>query len=95
MEAQSPNHDNRGRHATPCVQAGSPFLLHWTTGEWLHYTDTQSTGTNLDIDFVDVPALQEGRTLRFTFLWLKENRWEGRDYEIALHARATSREALA
>jgi hypothetical protein len=42
------------------IQAGSPFLLHWTTDEWLHYTDTQSTATNLDIDFVDVPRASGG-----------------------------------
>lgn len=77
------------------IQAGSPFLLHWTTDERLHYTHTQSTATNLDIDFVDVPVPREAHVLRFTFLWLNENRWEGRDYEIGVHAWAATREALA
>jgi glucoamylase len=72
------------------IQAGSPFLLHWSTDEWQKYTDTQSTSTNLDIDFVDVLVPQEARTLRFTFLWLQENRWEGKDYEIEVHGCAAS-----
>jgi hypothetical protein len=24
--------------------------------------------------------------IRFTFLWLEENRWEGKDYEVEVHA---------
>jgi glucoamylase len=69
------------------LQASSPFLLHWTVDEWQHYTDSQSVSTNLDIDFVDVPVSEKPSILRFTFLWLNENRWEGRDYEIDVHSR--------
>jgi hypothetical protein len=29
-------------------------------------------------------------TIRFTFLWLNENRWEGKDYKIGLQSRANS-----
>jgi len=70
------------------IQAGAPFLLHWTTDEWLHSTDAQSTPTSLDIHFVDAPVPHEPRTMRFTFLWVNENRWEGRDYEIEVHGGA-------
>jgi glucoamylase len=72
------------------IQAGSPFLLHWTADEWAHYTDTHSTGTSLDIGFVDLPVGEEPGTIRFTFLWLTENRWEGKDYAIEVHSREAS-----
>jgi glucoamylase len=70
------------------IQASSPFLLHWTIDEWLHSSDTRSTGTSVDIEFVDLPLPEQETTVRFTFLWVDENRWEGKDYEIELYARA-------
>ena len=74
------------------IQADSPFLLHWTTDEWLHSTDTRSTATGVDIEFVDVPLPEEKTTIRFTFLWIDEKRWEGKDYKIELQARGHSRD---
>jgi glucoamylase len=66
------------------IQASSPFLLHWTVDEWLHSSDTRSTGTSVDIEFVDLPLPKQETTIRFTFLWVDENRWEGKDYEIGV-----------
>jgi glucoamylase len=66
------------------IQASSPFLLHWTVDEWLHSTDTRSTSTGVDIEFVDLPLHERETTIRFTFLWVAENRWDGKDYEVEL-----------
>jgi hypothetical protein len=34
---------------------------------------------------VDIPAPKEQQNpIRFTFLWLEENRWEGKDYGVNL-----------
>jgi glucoamylase len=68
------------------IQASSPFLLHWTIDEWLHSSDTRSTDTSVDIEFVDLPLPEQETTIRFTFLWVDENRWEGKDYKIELYA---------
>jgi len=70
------------------IQASSPFLLHWTVDEWLHSVDTRSTATAVDVEFVDLSLPEQQTTLRFTFLWVEENRWEGKDYEVEFHARA-------
>jgi glucoamylase len=79
------------RPGTPLrVQADSPFLLHWTVDEWEHYTDSPSVSTDLGIEFVGVPAPEKASIIRFTFLWLNENRWEGRDYEIDVTSQETS-----
>ena len=72
------------------IQGRSPFLLHWTADEWGHYTDTRSTDTGLGIEFVDLTAPKEPGTIRFTFFWLKENRWEGKDYAIESQSRKAS-----
>jgi len=70
------------------IQADLPFLLHWTTDEWLHSIDTRSKPTNIDIQFVDVPLPEQPTTLRFTFLWTDENRWENKDYTVEVKAGA-------
>ena len=65
------------------IQANSPFLLHWTSDDWQYSTDTKSQGTAIGIEFVDIP-LPEGQKnpIQFTFLWLDEDRWEGKDYKV-------------
>ena len=63
------------------VQVGSPFLLRWTSDEWQHVTDTRSMATGVGIEFVDILMPQQETPVSFTFLWVEENRWEGKDYE--------------
>ena len=65
------------------IQADSPFLLHWTSDDWQRPIDTRSQGTAVGIEFVDIPVPnQQKNPIRFTFLWLEENRWEGKDYIV-------------
>jgi len=66
------------------IQANSPFLLHWTKDEWQHPTDTRSRSTAVGIDFVDLELGEQKAPIRFTFLWLDENRWQGSDYKIEI-----------
>jgi len=67
------------------VQAGAPFLLHWTQDDWGTRKDSQSIPTSLGIEYVDIatPPNASG-TIRFTFFWTDPGRWEGRDYEVAV-----------
>ena len=67
------------------IQADSPFLLHWTSDDWQHFVDTGSQGTAVGIEFADIPVPeQQQNPIRFTFIWLEENRWEGKDYTVNL-----------
>jgi glucoamylase len=68
------------------VQANVPFLLHWTTDDWVHYTDNRSTATGVEIDFVDIPVAAHHATIRFTFLWVNDDRWEGHDYAVEVES---------
>jgi len=47
-------------------------------------TERRSTATALGIDFVDIPVPQQDALIRFTFLWVDENRWEGKDYNVEI-----------
>jgi glucoamylase len=65
------------------IQASSPFLLHWTRNGWQHSMDTKSQSTALGVEFVDIRLPQQPTApIRFTFLWLDENRWENKDYVV-------------
>ncbi|HKQ72122.1 MAG TPA: glycoside hydrolase family 15 protein [Blastocatellia bacterium] len=69
------------------IQANSPFLLHWTSDEWLHSTDTRSRSTGVGIEFVDILLPQQNAPIRFTFLWVEDNRWEGNDYKVEIQSK--------
>ncbi|HJT77398.1 MAG TPA: glycoside hydrolase family 15 protein, partial [Gemmataceae bacterium] len=67
------------------VQASAPFRLHWTNDEWAHAQDTDSMGTEVGIEFVDltVPKGQKA-PLRFTFFWKEAGHWEGTNFEVGI-----------
>jgi hypothetical protein len=48
--------------------------------------DSASQANPLDIDYVDLIELATtpGMFIEFTFFWLDANRWEGRNYVIAV-----------
>jgi len=67
------------------IQAPRPFQLHWSRNDWQSAEDIGSTSTPLGIHFVDIPiAATQRASIRFSFLWLDSNQWEGRDYEVAV-----------
>jgi glucoamylase len=67
------------------IQAGAPFVLHWSRDGWLTSADTRSEGTPPRIEYVDIPIPAGGPgTIRFTFFWPEAQRWEGRDFEVAV-----------
>ncbi len=67
--------------ATLRVQAVEPFRLHWSADAWRTVREIPSVSTSLGIDYADIPA-QQRAPIRFTFLWTRTERWEGRDYEV-------------
>jgi len=69
------------------IQEPRAFTLHWSNDEWKTPIDTASQTTAVGIHFADVPTAPGARApLRFTFLWLDDNRWEGRDYKVEVRA---------
>lgn len=71
--------------ATLRVLAKAPFVLHWGRGDWNNGIDTLCQSTALGLSFADIAtASGDSRPIRFTFRWLDDNRWEGRDYTVEL-----------
>jgi glucoamylase len=71
------------------IQAAAPFRLRWTCDEWkqTHDTDSKSIGTGHE--YVDIPVLPQRAPIRFTFFWTAVGRWEGRDFQVDIDARAS------
>ncbi len=87
LEVWKPNRQVRmvkpGR--TLRIQAPTAFSLHWSDDEWRNVRETRSTPTGLGIEFVDIPiALDQAAPVHFTFRWETGERWEGRDYAVAI-----------
>lgn len=67
------------------IQAPASFRLHWSRDDWQTEKDTPSQPTGLGIEYVDIPVFPNQRApIRFTFFWTESDRWEGRDYEVAI-----------
>src|SRR4029077_6205363 len=68
------------------IQANSPFLLQWTSDDWQRSKDVRLQGTAIGIEFVDIPLPKKQKNpIQFTFLWLDEDRWEGKDCSVNVH----------
>jgi glucoamylase len=69
------------------VHGEDAFTLHWSTDEWKTATDTKSMTNALQINFVDLTnVVPAGASIRFTFHWASDGRWEGRDYCVSVIA---------
>lgn len=67
------------------VQASAAFQLVWSSDDWQTTHDTGSTPTGLGKEYVDIPVPPEQQApVRFTFYWKDVDRWEGRDFAVAV-----------
>jgi len=70
------------------VQAPDPFALHWSNDEWKTPIDSPAQTTAVGIHFVDIAIASDERApVRFTFRWLADGHWEGRDYAVEVRPR--------
>lgn len=67
------------------IQASAPFRLRWTIDEWKTAKDSEAVSTAANIHFVDIriPKRQKA-PVRFTFYWPMGDRWEGKDFSVAV-----------
>lgn len=80
---RQPSHVKSG--FTLRVQAPHGFRLLYTLNDWKTQTSTASSATALGIGFVDVPVPKKQKLpVRFTLFWPEDDRWEGRDYAVAV-----------
>lgn len=70
------------------IKASAPFKLRWSQDYWRTVRETPAQGTALNIHFVDIPVSQtQKEPILFTFYWNEPERWEGRDFAVAVQAR--------
>jgi glucoamylase len=63
-------------------------IVHWSSDNWQTSHDTKTKDTALGVHMADLAAddLPAGARLAFTLYWPKEDRWEGRDFEVRIEA---------
>jgi len=72
---------------TLSILAPEPFTLRWSQDEWRSAQNAASSATSLDVHSVDLKMAHDSRApFRFTFLWTRDNRWEGCDYTVAIRS---------
>jgi glucoamylase len=68
------------------IEVYAPCRLHWTCDNWTTIHDTALSHEGLGVYAHEFPSGQcdaHGQ-LKFTFYWVVEGHWEGRDFSIAL-----------
>jgi glucoamylase len=67
------------------------FLVVWSADGWKTSETTESTAVGYAGSFADV-ATSAGQTgqLSFTLFWTEENRWEGRNFDVAIEKPLTT-----
>ena len=87
LEVWKPNRQVRSIRpgVTLRIQAPASFRLRWSSDEWRTTQETHATATVLNIHFCDIPvAIRQAGSIRLTFFWIADERWESREYQIAI-----------
>jgi len=60
--------------------------VHWSFDGWQTANDNDSDESSWNLHHLDLPTetLAAGRQILFTFLWKRDGRWEGRDYQVTV-----------
>ena len=66
----------------------APARVHWGSKGWKDVKDSYTRDTGIGVHIVDISiyGLTEGESVQFTFYWLAQNKWEGKDYEVHIVA---------
>ena len=67
----------------------APFEVTWSADGWKTVEKTSSQQIGHAGSFVDLVAKPNQATLSLTLFWPGENRWMGRNYDVAVHPDAT------
>jgi len=68
------------------IEVNAHARLHWSANEWVSVHDTELTDEGLGVYACEFAPgeLNAGEVLKFTFYWTEADRWEGRDFAIAI-----------
>jgi glucoamylase len=76
--------------ATLRIELSAAAIVHWSADDWKTSEDTPTVDTSLGVHVADLPTapLRGGTTLRFTFRWRDDERWQGEDFACLILAGA-------
>lgn len=68
------------------LEALAPARIRWTANQWAEWRELETRDTGAGIHLADLPTqpLAAGTRLEFTFFWTEANRWEGKNFELAV-----------
>lgn len=67
------------------ITAQEHFRVVWSMDDWKTNTTLESTALGSAGSFADLPTTPEQTgQLSFTLFWTEENRWEGRNFDVAI-----------
>jgi len=70
------------------IIAESAATIHWSLDGWATAQDTPTRNCGVGLNWADLPTekLPEGGMAVFTFHWSEADRWEGRNFSVAIAA---------
>jgi glucoamylase len=75
------------RERTLRLLTGAPAVVRWSSDEWENAHDTKTESSALpELFFADLPTadLPVGTVVEFTFRWSEVEKWEGRNFRVAV-----------
>ncbi len=64
------------------VCAPEAFRLRWTQNNWAGWQDSESVGSGIGAEFLDLDESAVKAGVEFTFFWKNRSQWEGRNYRV-------------
>jgi glucoamylase len=82
--AHQPQRIGKGRQLR--IITGPAATIHWSFDGWATANDTPTRNCSLGMNWADLPTdkLPGKGTAVFTFKWAEADRWEGRDFFVAI-----------
>jgi glucoamylase len=60
-------------------------IVHWTQDNWKTKYQTRTKDTGINIFVADISTQnKKGSKTEFTFFWVKANRWESKNFVVAI-----------
>ncbi|HEY2799864.1 MAG TPA: glycoside hydrolase family 15 protein [Chthoniobacterales bacterium] len=78
--------DSLGKEKNLRFEVLAPAIVHWSSDNWMTAHDLRTRDTKLGVHVADLGRDQLGGAdrIEFAFHWPEANRWEGRNFQIAL-----------
>lgn len=67
------------------IQVQSPARIRYTLNGWQQMKETATSECTADIYYADIETEADTAGVDFTFYWIKNERWEGKDFRVRVN----------